>query len=1184
MQSTATLGDFSMRGQMGRRVFISAVTGELGAQRSKIERALSGADIEVREQGKNFRQEGGTLLENIGTYIAECDTVICLIGNVSGYPPEPDELGELVQLPLYQRCLSDTGLTELSRTQWEFLLARYFQRRTLIWMTADAAETASIDTSQSVFRKWVKDLGVHREPLRDTEKLVERVLTHFVTPTSARPGEILLRLRSVANKERNRFFFAAEAVDFIGRDADIRRVKAMLDTSAGLFRWGVLHGSGGVGKSRLAHELCKQLGSQWSAGFLPERGLQHDWDAWQPTLPTFIVVDYAARLSPLPDGQDPVARMVCSLADRASGEGVPLARPVRLLLLERDNAEDWLNNTFVNSRNSLDTKFPPTMGTDFALTTIEDPTQLVAFVLEKAGKALPDRDAVAAKLSDLDPERRPLFAHLLADAILRDPEHWHALDAERLFDDVINRERNKFWKPVGVGPPEERALAFATMTGGINVATYRALTSELLPIWDIDRHPGCIAAMTGDEPDSRIPPLEPDIVGSHFVLQILSNSTERQREDLCKLAWSIAPDGMLRFTLRAHQDVPSHVALRSLLAPPTTPNAVSYWFRSVAILIDALHLKDEDFGSALIDAATARISEVRVYTLAVSTVLGDKQAGLGRRLLARRIAEAITSKPNVFEDTLFAMPFGVLVASVAIWNNSNNADITHAIYSVVATRPDLLVERALSIELGVLTGFIASAHAQGHMDIVTSMYSALGKQPELVARCAVAARGGSLGTLRTFLVMAHDHGNRSLVEAVYVALAKHSDKLAEIALEAKLRGIRSFVTTAQSQGAHDLVKTLCVELQHRADALAKLVMAEPLEQVRQFLSEVRKWGAPELLEKLWSALTLSAEAFARMLSEDAPYRVGAILSTLPKDKPEIGVAILKPFRAEEWEWGPHRNDRMSHSAASLAMIFKENNRVDLADALLRCIMLRRKPTDLGDTKHGLTELLKIVSNIPAGCHRIALSYTDLVCNPSWLDRNFLNATTFRLAANLTWVAMRQPPSIVARFWCEGLRKRSRIECDNLAAEPGPNLSAAVQFVGACGLIGHSIGGELFSSARFGGIGLLPVDVLPHRPGSASVETHQRQLWFGLREIARLAPSLLIVEPRALDQTLELWRENLRVTASDPSSNEHWVNASMVKWLAKCIAKGSGHLERSDEPLWLLTGFPEDPSEFEDRGG
>ena len=80
---------------------------------------------------------------------------------------------------------------------------------------------------------------------------------------------------------------------------DIRRsLEDFVDNTRDSFLWTVLTGMGGVGKSRLAFELCHSFAAEgWRTGFLNEKGWlgsdsPRDWRTHQDTL---IVIDYAAN-------------------------------------------------------------------------------------------------------------------------------------------------------------------------------------------------------------------------------------------------------------------------------------------------------------------------------------------------------------------------------------------------------------------------------------------------------------------------------------------------------------------------------------------------------------------------------------------------------------------------------------------------------------------------------------------------------------------------------------------------------------------------------------------------------------------------------------------------------------------------------------------------------------------------
>ena len=73
-----------MPAQKSFRVFLSAVTNELGSYRIAVARAWRRKGIEVRDQ-EHFRQGGATLIEALSDYIIECDAVIRLIGDQCGF-------------------------------------------------------------------------------------------------------------------------------------------------------------------------------------------------------------------------------------------------------------------------------------------------------------------------------------------------------------------------------------------------------------------------------------------------------------------------------------------------------------------------------------------------------------------------------------------------------------------------------------------------------------------------------------------------------------------------------------------------------------------------------------------------------------------------------------------------------------------------------------------------------------------------------------------------------------------------------------------------------------------------------------------------------------------------------------------------------------------------------------------
>ncbi len=437
----------------------------------------------------------------------------------------------------------------------------------------------------------------------------------------------LLRLNVLEAKETTRFIYGARVLPFLGREAEFAKLEDFLSGPGQPFRWMVLHGSGGVGKSRLTMELCLAVRDDWHAGFLPQEGDGPDWGRWQPLVPTLIVIDYAA--------QDPegAGKLLRALSGRGCADGTAhLAAPVRVLLIERMGQGAWLDKIVGTGTDKARIKACQARDDegkafDLPLLALSDTWPIFEFVLKEAQKPLSDKEETLAALERIDPERRPLFAYFMADAIAAGHDV-RQFDADRLLEDVINRARDKFWKPAGATPKEERLLALATMTRGLPVSALECVTEKLLPAWDVDHHPAAFLAMTGRESGENIAPLEPDIVGEHFALSCLaqSNLSNEDRARLCALAWGINPLGMANFVLRAHRDVPNQPMLPLVRkAPDSEGQPELIWaMASVNLMVD-LSWHDPE-------AARALLAEMR-------SVAGER----GEPALWEQWAEAATN-------------------------------------------------------------------------------------------------------------------------------------------------------------------------------------------------------------------------------------------------------------------------------------------------------------------------------------------------------------------------------------------------------------------------------------------------------------------------------------------------------------------------------------------------------------
>lgn len=405
----------------------------------------------------------------------------------------------------------------------------------------------------------------------------------------------------------NRLKFNARRVPFVGRALELASLAAFLDADR-RFCWWLVTGPGGLGKSRLALELCLQRSADWRAGFLRRESAFDNWEAWQPEAKTLIVVDYVG-------GQvERARRIITTLRDREAD----IDAPVRLLLLERRaEGQEWWRQFITPDATGAEIKescFDPG-ATPLTLGPLidDDLWTTVRVILDRAGADIPDREATLKGLLEIDPERRPLFAALAGDALAagRSTRGW---DRARLLEDVLGRERQQMW-PANIAPAEVNLLALATMCGGLPVAeAERAahsshLPAGFLPEFDPDAagggfSPSRYVTMVGRalENDasgaSVLPPLEPDIVGEFFVLRHLlgeDGKVLRQRvERFCRVVRSMPRPynrAFGEFVTRCVDDFFAEPAARALAQPPGEADPPDFWYGWLvagASLIDAL--------------------------------------------------------------------------------------------------------------------------------------------------------------------------------------------------------------------------------------------------------------------------------------------------------------------------------------------------------------------------------------------------------------------------------------------------------------------------------------------------------------------------------------------------------------------------------------------------------------------
>ena len=130
---------------MSAKIFLSTVSDEFRAYRNQLRTELTRHNVEVKVQ-EDFIDPGGDTLDKLDVYIAHCDGVVHLVGDMTGSDPGGHALDALrVKYPDLADKLPPLGEavrngSGVSYTQWEAWLALYHGRLLFIAKAADNAE------------------------------------------------------------------------------------------------------------------------------------------------------------------------------------------------------------------------------------------------------------------------------------------------------------------------------------------------------------------------------------------------------------------------------------------------------------------------------------------------------------------------------------------------------------------------------------------------------------------------------------------------------------------------------------------------------------------------------------------------------------------------------------------------------------------------------------------------------------------------------------------------------------------------------------------------------------------------------------------------------------------------------------------------------------------------------------
>jgi Domain of unknown function (DUF4062) len=152
---------------MSVKIFLSTVSDEFDVYRDQLRPDLTRHNVEVKVQ-EDFKDLGQGTLDELDTYIAACDAVVHLVGDMTGAAPGKRDVNTLLAKysdltdnlpPLGESLKNGEGV---SYTQWEAWLALYHRRDLFITRAGEGAERglryAPTDVSRAAQTQHLKRL------------------------------------------------------------------------------------------------------------------------------------------------------------------------------------------------------------------------------------------------------------------------------------------------------------------------------------------------------------------------------------------------------------------------------------------------------------------------------------------------------------------------------------------------------------------------------------------------------------------------------------------------------------------------------------------------------------------------------------------------------------------------------------------------------------------------------------------------------------------------------------------------------------------------------------------------------------------------------------------------------------------------------------------------------------------
>ncbi|TWU29848.1 photosystem I assembly protein Ycf3 [Bythopirellula polymerisocia] len=429
-----------------------------------------------------------------------------------------------------------------------------------------------------------------------------------------------LRAYTLEGPASRRLFHGSRRVSLLGRQSEIELLHAFLrpkNEAEHDLSWWLWTGPAGIGKSRLALELCLQaIQLGYRAGFWDRADDFNSWDKWKIDKPTLVVIDYVSeRAASVREG-------ILQLFQHPAN----IRGHLRLLLLER-SADEKLDLWYREFQSAIssgdlidlnDCRYQP----PFACSGLKEEQvgRIFSEVFSDYG-LMQSVDPVLRLYRDIDTNGNPLLAAVAGEAIVHGGSierirNWSTVD---LVKTIVQREIDS-WRKVGIDDTHVNLLAYATIRRGCPSYESQQLASEGVQLPETEaRNDKWLHQMTSFGPsreEDEISPFIPDMLGEWLVLERLvgrldmnASNQDVLREQTARLviaAWNESLPTTELFILRALNDFPLHDGVPYLVSDRlAAAQSVQYSILVASAVYPIVKAGLDELGQNLIDRVNA---------------------------------------------------------------------------------------------------------------------------------------------------------------------------------------------------------------------------------------------------------------------------------------------------------------------------------------------------------------------------------------------------------------------------------------------------------------------------------------------------------------------------------------------------------------------------------------------------